>query len=164
MNSSHSCSHLKLNEAYTVKISTMKDKFEKQGKPIGNIRQLWHGTRVANVLSILHKGLFIPPSSASFCTGRMFGDGIYFSDQSTKSLNYSYGYWDGGSRDNNCFMFLCDVSLGKPYIPRGGFSGNKPPAGYNSTFAKAGQSGVQNNEFIVYDTVQCNLVYLCNFK
>jgi poly [ADP-ribose] polymerase 2/3/4 len=163
INRSHSCSHLKLADIYGVQISTMKDRFDKHGKPIGNVKQLWHGTRVANVLSILHKGLIIPPSSASHCTGRMFGDGLYFSDQSTKSLNYSYGYWGGGSRDNHCFMFVADVAMGKPYVPSGSY-GSFPMHGYDSTFAMASRSGVQNNEMIIYRTNQCNLTYLCKFS
>ncbi|WP_430326539.1 hypothetical protein, partial [Salmonella enterica] len=61
------------------------------GKKVGNIKELWHGTRVGNVLSIMKGGFVIPPSNASHVTGRMFGNGVYFSDQSTKSLNYAYG-------------------------------------------------------------------------
>lgn len=162
MNRTHSSSSLKLKQVYTVDIVQMRTQFDTYGRPIGNIRHLWHGTRVANVLSILQKGLVIPPSSASYCTGRMYGDGIYFSDQSTKSLNYSNGYW-GGGRDNNCFMFSCDVAMGKEYTPSGSFSGSSAPKGYDSTFAKAGRSGVMNNEMIVYDVRQCNLAYLCKF-
>jgi poly [ADP-ribose] polymerase len=159
---SHSCSHLKLSEVYEVDITTMRERFEQYGKPIGNIRQYWHGTRVANVLSILHKGLIIPPSSASHVCGRMFGDGLYFSDQSTKSLNYSYGYWDGRSKDNNCFMFLADVAMGKQYTPTNTYE-RLPRTGFDSTFAQAGKSGVNNNEMIVYNVNQCNLRYLCKF-
>lgn len=163
INRGHACSHLKLSEVYSVDITTMRERFEKVGKSIGNIKRLWHGTRVANVLSILHKGLVIPPSSASHCTGRMFSDGCYFSDQSTKSLNYSYGYWGGGAKDSSCFMFTCDVAMGKEYIPSGPCS-NLPKSGYDSTFAKAHISGVQNNEMVIYRIDQCNLVHLCKFS
>lgn len=61
---------------------------------VGNVRELCHGTRVHNVLSILHRGLVVPASDGSDSiqvTGRMFGDGVCLSDQSTKSLNYSAG-------------------------------------------------------------------------
>ena len=92
----------------------------------------------------------------------MFGPGAYFSDQSTKSLNYAYGYW-GGSADNNCFMFLADVAMGKAYTPSSWGSGF-PKRGYDSTFAKAGKSGVRNNEMIVYKTNQANLKYLIEFE
>jgi poly [ADP-ribose] polymerase len=159
--SRHSCSHLKVKKVYSVEIKMEKEAFENYGRPIGNIMELWHGTRVSNVLAILKAGLVIPPSSASNVTGRMFGDGLYFSDQSTKSLNYAYGYWGGGSKDNNCFMFLSDVAMGKPHHPSN--SGrNFPKAGSDSTFAKAG-SCVMNNEMIVYDPAQVSLKYLIEF-
>lgn len=159
--SMHVSSHLRVANVYSVHIATMAKAFENYGKTLTPHMELWHGTRAANLLSILKSGLVIPPSNAAHCTGRLFGDGIYFSDQSTKSLNYSYGYWDGGQRDSNCFMFLADVAMGKMYTPAGGI--RKIPPGYNSCFAKAGQSGVVNNEMIVYDTRQCNLVRLIEF-
>jgi poly [ADP-ribose] polymerase len=92
----------------------------------------------------------------------MFGNGLYFSDQSTKSLNYAYGYWGGGSRDNNCLMFLVDVRMGKYYVPRS-YNEHFPKAGHDSTFAKANKSGVYNNEMIVYTLPQANLTHLIEF-
>jgi poly [ADP-ribose] polymerase len=145
-----------------VNHKAMSDAYKTQ-EHLGNVMRLWHGTRVGNVLSILAKGMYIPPSSASHCTGRMFGNGVYFSDQSTKSLNYAYGYWDGKGSDNHCFMFLFDVIMGKAYTPSS-YHGSLPKSGYDSTFAKAGESGVMNNEMIVYNTAQCKPVYLVEFK
>lgn len=163
-NNNHACSHLRVKTVYGVRIATEESAFESKGKAIGNVKKLWHGTRASNVLSILKQGLVIPPASSPHCTGRMFGNGLYFSDQSTKSLNYAYGYW-GGSRDNNCFMFLASVAMGREYVPTDGFQGGhfKPPQGYDSTFAKANYSGVQNNEMIVYRTFQASLKYLIEF-
>lgn len=163
MNKTHECAHLDVKNVYSVEIESMHAAFEKKGRPIGNIQEYWHGTRISNVLSILKGGLVIPKSSASHCSGRMFGDGIYFSDQSTKSLNYSYGFWDGKKRDENCFMFTADVAMGKSYTPRGSYE-SLPKAGYDSSFAKAGESGVRNNEMIVYNLYQCNLTYLIEFS
>jgi poly [ADP-ribose] polymerase 2/3/4 len=161
-NRMHVCHSLKVHRVYSVSIAFMLDAFNAKGKKIGNVRDLWHGTRASNLLSILKGGFVIPPSNASHCTGRMYGNGVYFSDQSTKSLNYAYGYW-GGSRDSNCFMFLCQVAMGKEYIPAT-YGRSFPKSGYNSTFAKAGRSGVQNNEMIVYKTNQVNPVFLIEFK
>jgi poly [ADP-ribose] polymerase len=94
----------------------------------------------------------------------MFGNGTYFSDQSTKSLNYAYGYWGNGSRDEMCYMFLCDVAMGKSYTPLLWSAGlNLPKAGTDSTFARAGVSGVVNNEMIVYRTCQVNPTFLVEF-
>jgi len=158
----HSCSHLRVHTIYEVDIESMRAAFDNDGAKLSNVWELWHGTQASNLLSILKGGLIIPPSRASHVTGRMYGNGIYFSDQSTKSLNYAYGYWHGGSRSNRCFMFLTDVAMGKYHTPSSPNSG--PPKGYDSTFAKAGQSGVMNNEMIVYRCSQANLKYLVEFK
>lgn len=159
----HACNHLDVKTVYSVEIENMKKAFDKC--KTGNIKELWHGTRASNLLSILKGGLIIPPSSSSHCTGRMFGDGLYFSDQSTKSLNYAYGYWGHGQRDNNCFMFMCSVRMGKEYIPTNrGYMNSYPQKGSDSTFAKAGVGGVMNNEMIVYTLPQVNLDYLVEFS
>jgi len=164
-NNAHACSHLQVKTVYAVQIATEQAAFESKGKVIGNVKRLWHGTRASNVLSILKQGLVIPPSSSAHCTGRMYGDGLYFSDQSTKSLNYSHGVtWGHGSADNNCFMFLADVAMGKSYKPTSGWGKRFPVAGYDSTFAKAGVSGVRNNEMIVYKTYQASLKFLVEFS
>ncbi len=164
INRQHVSSHLKLKNVYVLVNDEEEKKFEQVKTKVGNIRRLWHGTRAFNVLSILKNGLIIPKSTGTYqVNGRMFGDGVYFSDQSTKSLNYSYGYWDGGSRDNHCFMFLADVAMGKEYTPKS-YTESLPKKGYDSTFAKAGQSGVMNNEMIVYSLDQIQLKYLCEFS
>jgi len=162
-NDRHVSSHLKLKNVFELKNPTLESRFEAVSKKVGNTKMLWHGTRAFNVLSILKGGLIIPKSGGSYqINGRMFGNGVYFSDQSTKSLNYSYGYWDAGGKDDNCFMFVADVAMGKEYVPSGP-SYDLPKAGYDSTFAKANKSGVMNNEMIVYDINQCYLRYLCEF-
>jgi poly [ADP-ribose] polymerase len=158
----HVCAHLDVKTVYIVEIEAMKNAFEKKGKGVGNVMELWHGTRAANVLSIMKGGLYIPPSNASHCTGRMFGNGAYFAHDSTKSLNYSYGYWGGSGYDKNCFMFLADVAMGNYYVPSN-YRSSLPAKGYDSTWAKSNKSGVRNDEYIVYTTDQCNLTYLIEF-
>jgi poly [ADP-ribose] polymerase 2/3/4 len=150
----HACHKLDVKLVYEVEIKSMKEAFESHGRKVGNIMELWHGTRVSNLLSILKSGFVIPPSNAPHCTGRMFGNGVYFSDQSTKSLNYSSGYWRG-SQEKNCFMLLNDVSMGRCFTPKP-WSRSYPKKRYDSTFAKPRWSGVINNEMIVYDTRQIN--------
>ena len=162
----HVCAHLDVKRAFVVDIATMRAAFDAKGKPIGKVTQLWHGTRTANLLSILKAGLVIPPANAAHCSGRLFGTGVYLANASTKSLNYSYGYWntsDGKGRTDNCFMFLADAAMGKHYTPTGS-GGRSLPAGYDSIWAKAGVSGVQNDEIIVPHVYQCNLVYLLEFS
>jgi poly [ADP-ribose] polymerase len=158
----HACQHLDVKRVFRVDIAGMRRAFEEDGRKVGNVKELWHGTRASNLLSILKSGYVIPTANAPHCTGRMFGNGVYFSDQSTKSLNYAYGYWGGGQRDDHCFMLLNEVAMGKSYTPKS-YTERLPLAGYDSTFAKAGVSGVANNEMIVYRTGQINPTLLVEF-
>jgi poly [ADP-ribose] polymerase len=168
VNYGHTSSSLKPVRMYEVTIPHMVQAFDADGKKVGNVRELWHGTRVFNILSILKRGFVLPGAltSAQIC-GAMFDNGVYFSDQSTKSLNYSQGYWDGGSKDNNCYMFRADVAMGKPYIPTG--PDNRAASyckrnGFDSCHAVANRSGVRNDEQIVYRTSQTNIRYLIEFN
>jgi len=163
----HSSYNLDVKTVYSVEINTVKSAFNKHGTKMSNIMTLFHGTKISNVLSILKAGLVIPPRSSPHVCGRLYGDGLYFSDQSTKSLNYATGgVWDGsGKKNDNCFMFLCTVAMGSMYKPnRNNYQSIVYPIrGYDSTFAEAG-SGVMNNEMIVYKVSQCNLVNLIEFS
>ena len=164
VNSRHVSARLRLKAVYEMLNPDAETQYEAVCQKVGNPQRLWHGTRACNLLSIFKSGLIIPRSSGGNFTisGRMFGDGLYFSDQSTKSLNYSYGYWGHGDVETNCFMFLCDVAMGRSYVPSGKGNGHKP--GYDSCFAQAGVSGVLNNEMIVYNIHQARLRYLCEFE
>lgn len=156
---------LKLTRIYEVEIGGMKRKFEEASKRIGNVRSdLWHGTKASNLLSILKNGLIIPPQSSAHCTGRMFGNGIYTSLQSSKALNYATDFWNSsGAKSQRTFMFLTEVALGKTYKPKS--SGETlPKPKHNSAWIEAGTAGVMNHECVVYDTAQINLRYLCEFE
>lgn len=161
--SMHACYGYKLYKVYTVKIPKMEREFQNHGANMNNIWELWHGSNVANLLSILKTGYVVPPSSAAHVVGRCFGNGTYFSSCSTKSLNYSYGYWSGSRSNSNCFMFLNDIAMGNYYVPRSTTSSN-PPKGYDSYYAEEGKSGVQNPEMIIFNLAQANIKYLVEFS
>lgn len=165
VNRVHVASNRKLHKIYRMVNDDKAQKFADVAARLGNVKMLWHGTRAHNVLSILKGGLIIPPTVGGGYTiaGRMFGDGVYFSDQSTKSLNYSAGYWgSGGAEAGTIFMLNAQVAMGKEYIPRGPMQHR--PAGYDSIYAIGKQSGVQNNEMIVPDVNQFRLDFLCEFE
>jgi poly [ADP-ribose] polymerase len=145
---------------YSVEIQSMKAGWEKLGSKMTNIWRLWHGTSYANLLSIIYNGLQVP---TRYTNGWNFGAGLYFSDQSTKSLNYASGYWDNSfGKKHRCFMFLADVAMGKYYHPTS--SSSSRPSGFDSTFAEGGKCrNLLNNEMIVPQTGQANLVYLVEF-
>lgn len=157
-------SGLKLIRVYEVEIDSMKQNFDAAAAKLGNVRSdLWHGTKASNLLSILKGGLQIPKTGAAHVTGRMFGDGVYSSIQSTKALNYATDYWNkSGGQKQRTFMFLCDAAFGKMCEPKMRNS-SFPRKGFDSTWVNAGSCGVVNHEAIVYDTAQMNLKYLCEF-
>ena len=156
--------HYDVKKAYKLQIETMSKAFEDNGRKIGNIMRLWHGTKASNMLSILKSGMMIPRSGGSIhITGRLFCDGLYFSDQSTKSIRYATGAWGGSGYNDRKFMFLADVAMGNSHTPKGYCNNYKMPKGYDSCFAKGGISGVQNNEMIVYNLFQVNPIYILEF-
>lgn len=167
-NGMHQSSSLRLLNLYAVIDSQPHvGHWDAAAKAHGNVRRLWHGTGTANLLSMMHRGFVVPKGSGGsiHVTGRMFGDGAYFSDQSTKSLNYSQGGTWGGTRNDHCFMFLCDVVMGKEHRPTtyGDAVGAAKRAGCQSVYAKGGTASVRNNEMIVWDLKQVRISYLCEF-
>ena len=162
--SMHACYGYKLHKVYTVKIPKMEQAYQSHGAKMSNIWELWHGSSASNILSILKTGYVVPPASAGHVTGRMFGDlGLYFSDISTKSLNYSYGYWSGSRSNDSCFMFLNDVAMGNYYIPKRSTSAS-PPSCYDSYYAKEYDSPIQNNDLKIHITHLVNIKYLVEFS
>lgn len=180
--SQHASYSLKVKNIYKLTYSAdIQEAFEKVAKDLGNVKRLWHGTDAGNVLSILREGLFCPPlGDSKFKTsGRLFsinGSGIYNSDESSKALNYSYGYWHG-TRNPRCFMFFNDVIMGNAYFPNkdvkngGRFSAHNAYYGtngegkrFNSISVKGGTCGVVNNEMIVWNKEQIMLRYLVEFE
>jgi poly [ADP-ribose] polymerase len=177
-NDRHASSSMNLKRVFELVDPVGAKAYKAIAAEIGNEQQMWHGTKAANVLSILRKGLFIPPTSGGTVqtTGRMFGDGVYMSNQSTKSLNYA-GNW-GHSLEKNAFMLVADVAMGSEYRPsqNGRSFGqgaaiqrearttkNKFDKPWNSINVKAGTAGVLNHEAIVWNLDQVRLRYIAEF-
>ena len=123
-------------------------------------RHLIHGTRCSSVIPIIEQGLKIRPSGNYHFSGKVYGDGIYFSEVTSKSLGYT-GY------DNDKVLLIYKVFVGNPYVYKGWYRGNDfnlcynelKQRGYDSTFVEAG-NGLLNNEIIVYREEQCYLEYI----
>lgn len=157
----HSASRLDLVGLYSI--SEPNSQFPAVSARLGNVKQLWHGTGVSNLISVLHRGLYAPSRGGTAqITGRMFGDGVYLAPDSTKALNYSDGYWSG-TRSSTCFMLYTDTALGKPYMARSSGTGGSRSGGYNSLWAKGREAGVMNDEIVVWNTDQISLTYVCQF-
>jgi len=117
-----------------------------------NVCPGWHGTRRANMVGITTKGLLIRPSGVAHA-GSMYGDGIYWASNSTKSINYcdvNGSHWVQGS-NKTAYLFLADVALGNQEMASGShfYTKNKIKPNH-SVWAKAGKGGVVNDEFITY--------------
>lgn len=144
-----------------------------------NKQLLWHGTRMANAVGILTTGLQINPVGVP-TTGKMFGNGLYFANSSTKSAGYLGTYHGLG------ILFLCEVALGNMYERLYAESITQLPPGKHSTkglgmdqpdtethitidgdvivpigrLERGSNNGrLQYDEFIVYDVSQIRMRY-----
>jgi poly [ADP-ribose] polymerase len=146
-------------------VKNRTDVYDKDLFRNANVIPLFHGTRTQNVTGILKKGFLIRPSGVVIC-GAMYGHSIYKSSNSTKSASYSSirsSYWAGG-KDDRAFLFISDCALGNQLIARGAYQyslNNIHP--HHSVWAKGGQSGVINDEMMLYRTDQHNVRYLLEF-
>lgn len=153
-----------IKNIWRVVIKGQKDKHLPTMKEVGNIKPLFHGSGPQNILGICKRGLLMRPPGV-YITGSMFGNGLYFADQSSKSEQYSFGRYGGGSgKGETYFMFVTDVALGKIKEYEDAQTHlTEPPRGFHSVQGKKGRWLV-HNEFIVYDIKQHILQYLIEFK
>lgn len=153
-----------IKNVWRVGVKGQKDKHLPAMKEIGNIKPLFHGSGPQNILGICKHGLLMRPPGV-YITGSMFGNGLYFADQSSKSEQYAFGRFGGSSgRGDTYFMFVADVALGKvKQYENAQSSLTRAPNGYHSVQGKKG-SYLLHNEFIVYDLKQHILQYLVEFK
>ncbi len=135
-----------------------------------NTALLFHGTRSVNVRGIMKESLRMPKELVGVViTGAMFGPGLYFADDWKKSAGYTSmtnSYWSrgGGSvAGRGAFMFAMDVVLGNPFVSPHAHGYTGPPEKHHCVFGKADHSGVQNNEYIIFDTNQQQIRYLAEF-
>lgn len=129
---------------------------------------LIHGTRNPNIFSILKSGLMIRPTNAAVISGAAYGNGIYHSAHTAKSLGYT------GS-DNDKIFFIQNVHVGKAYEYSGWYRDGKDISrnqmnyeglqklGCDSLYVKAGD-GLLNSEYIVYKEEQSYTSFLVWLK
>lgn len=108
-------------DKYVKQISGMKVKsiFEVDKEKENNIFEKWlsaqtnkkttvvlHGTRCTSVIPILEQGLKIRPAGNFQFTGKVYGNGNYFSEQSSTSIGYT-------GHDNDKVLLVYEVHTGK---------------------------------------------------
>lgn len=125
---------------------------------------LIHGTRNSSVLPILKSNLQIRPAGNFQFSGKVYGDGNYFSETVVKSLNYT-------GNDNDKVLLVYEVHTGNPFIYEGWYKGNAftlnysnlQQRGFDSTLVKAG-GGLLNTEVIAYKEEQNRIKYVIWLK
>lgn len=129
---------------------------------VGNVVKLFHGSRSANLVGILSSYLKLPHDVGSdvIKTGAMFGPGIYFASDCTKSANYAYGSWAGRpNKYKTAFLMIAEVAMGNVHKTQVPYNYRQPPTGYHSVMGQKGAHLI-NNEFIVYNPQQVRVRYL----
>lgn len=165
----------KFDAAFSIRHAATDAAFEDYVRQQKNRKTLplWHGSRSENWLSILKTGLMLRPANA-IITGKMFGYGIYFADQFSKSLNYTSlngSVWANG-RQNEAYLAIYEVHVGEQltltqhepqHMTLDADALKRLDTRYDSVFAQQGVS-LQKNEFIVYNPAQCTVRYIVKIK
>ena len=90
--STHGYSNIRIINYLKLKVHDNWNNFNEE---LGNLTEVWHGTGEPNLLSILKVGLKASPPATTKITGKMFGDGHYGSLDSSKSMQYTFGRFNG---------------------------------------------------------------------
>jgi poly [ADP-ribose] polymerase 2/3/4 len=153
----HNYGNVKIKNIYKVKLGDMDRDFD--NKNWGNIQEFYHGTGIANCLSIMKAGLKVAPPSTAAIAGKLFSNGVYGATSSSKSLGYSLGRWGQGRSNDGAWLFVCDFAMGNTEMVTSCW-GTYPNKGYDSVTALAKNTSLYNDEFIVYTNQQVNIKYL----
>jgi hypothetical protein len=130
-----------------------------------NVCVALHGTRAVNVQPILASNLRMPKAlKGVHITGSAFGHGIYFATDWKKSHGYTGGgiYGGGGGiARRGFFIFMCDLTLGKPYMATTTMWDTiNCPRGHDSVFAQQRRTSVANDEHVIFDPNQQFIRYI----
>ncbi|XP_041368600.1 poly [ADP-ribose] polymerase tankyrase-1-like [Gigantopelta aegis] len=137
---------------------------ENHGHP--NERLLFHGSPFLN--AIVHKGF----DERHAYIGGMFGAGIYFAENSSKSNQYVYGIGGGTGcpthKDRSCYicqrqLLLGRVTLGKSFLQFSAMKMAHSPPGHHSVIGRPSTGGLAFAEYVVYRGEQAYPEYLINF-
>ncbi|XP_073238297.1 poly [ADP-ribose] polymerase tankyrase-2-like [Porites lutea] len=132
-----------------------------------NERMLFHGSAFIN--AILQKGF----DERHAYIGGMFGAGIYFAENSSKSNQYVYEIGGGSGcalhKDKSCYLcerqlLLCRVALGKPFYQFSAVKMAHAPPGHHSVIGRPSSEGLSFAEYVVYRGEQAYPEYLITYK
>lgn len=132
-----------------------------------NERMLFHGSPFIN--AIVQKGF----DERHAYIGGMFGAGIYFAENSSKSNQYVYGTCGGTGcpihKDRSCYichrqMLLCRVTLGKSFLQFSAMKMAHAPPGHHSVIGRPSVGGLSYPEYVVYRGEQAYPEYLISYQ
>ncbi|CAF1195201.1 unnamed protein product [Adineta ricciae] len=132
-----------------------------------NERLLFHGSPFIH--SIMNKGFDERHASI---TG-MFGAGIYFAENSSKSNQYVYGIGGGNGcaqhKDKSCYicprqMLLCRVCLGRSFLQFNASKLAHAPPGHHSVIGRPSQGGLVYPEYVIYRGEQAYPEYCITYN
>ena len=134
-------------------------------------KELWHGSRNENWLSIIKNGLRLHPNAS--ITGKMFGDGIYFAPEAKKSYGYTSctgTYWANGHSAYG-FMGLFTTAYGTPCHDSDKFyryckNPQKALArmGFGCLHALSSRTSLRHDEIVFYHEDSIVLSYLVKIR
>ncbi|XP_043569081.1 poly [ADP-ribose] polymerase tankyrase-2-like [Chiloscyllium plagiosum] len=132
-----------------------------------NERMLFHGSPFVN--AIIHKGF----DERHAYIGGMFGAGIYFAENSSKSNQYVYGIGGGTGcpihKDRSCYichrqMVFCRVTLGKSFLQFNAMKMAHSPPGHHSVTGRPSVNGLALAEYVIYRGEQAYPEYLITYQ
>ena len=154
----------RLWERYTHRRREVADENGSQA----NERLLFHGSPFVH--AIVQKGF----DERHAYIGGMFGAGIYFAENSSKSNQYVYGIGGGtgcpSHKDRSCYvchrqLLLCRVTLGKSFLQFSAMRMAHAPPGHHSIVGRPSTGGLTYPEYVVYRgeqvTIEFNLIEIC---
>ena len=155
---------------YQIHIPSNIHTWTNRTNPTTNVVQVWHGTKQSNLLSILRSG-FTPintPSSQIIPkkTGNMFGSGLYFADNVSKSLYYSDYLREYCSQDDPSaygWVLLCSLDAGNVYHAKESDVSQtfSLPTGFDSLYADPSDiHSIQRSERMITDSSRVKCDYL----
>ncbi|KAG8193909.1 hypothetical protein JTE90_011464 [Oedothorax gibbosus] len=132
-----------------------------------NERMLFHGSPFIN--AIVQKGF----DERHAYIGGMFGAGIYFAENSSKSNQYVYGIGGGTGcplhKDRSCYicqrqLVFCRVTLGKSFLQLCAMKMAHAPPGHHSVIGRPSAGGLSYPEYVVYRGEQAYPEYLITYQ
>ncbi|XP_078717480.1 poly [ADP-ribose] polymerase tankyrase-2-like isoform X1 [Lampetra fluviatilis] len=132
-----------------------------------NERMLFHGSPFIN--AIINKGF----DERHAYIGGMFGAGIYFAENSSKSNQYVYGIGGGTGcpvhKDRSCYicqrqMLFCRVTLGKSFLQFSAMKMAHSPPGHHSVIGRPSVNGLAFAEYVIYRGEQAYPEYLITYQ